>query len=100
MRSQPSDEDVNLSEVTRFNETIDQAIAEIVRRYAERTEHYGDVFLGILALEVRNPLNAIQLSAEELKSGPLRKAHSRSAERILKSVGTIDRMMDELSTCA
>jgi signal transduction histidine kinase len=97
VRSQPSDDDVNLSEVTRFNETIDQAIAEIVRRYAERTEHYGDVFLGILAHEVRNPLNAIQLSAEELKSCPLRKAHYRSSERILKSVGTIDRMMDELS---
>ena len=27
-------------------------MARIVRRYADRTEHYGDVFLGILTHEV------------------------------------------------
>ena len=64
--SNRSDDDVDLSEVTRFNETIDQAIAEIVRRYADRTEHYGDVFLGILTR--RSPQSAQRASSFPLKS--------------------------------
>jgi hypothetical protein len=45
IRSQPADEHIVLSEVIRFNETIDQCVAEVVRRFADKSEHYGDVFL-------------------------------------------------------
>jgi signal transduction histidine kinase len=98
VRSRPSNEDVILSEVTRFNETIDQAIAEVIRRYADRSERYSDVFLGILTHEVRNFLNIIRLSGETLKGGgPLPETQSTSAARILKGVGSIDRLMNDLS---
>ena len=98
VRSRPSNEDVVLSEVTRFNETIDQAIAEVIRRYADRSERYSDVFLGILTHEVRNFLNNIRLSGETLRTGgPLLETQSTSAERILKGVGSIDRLMNDLS---
>ena len=87
VRSRPSNDDVVLSEVTRFNETIDQAIAEIVRRYADRSERYSDVFLGILTHEVRNLLNIIRLSGETLKAaGTLQEAQSASTARILRGV--------------
>ena len=98
VRSRPSNDDVVLSEVTRFNETIDQAIAEIVRRYADRSERYSDVFLGILSHEVRNILNIIRLSCETLKGdGTLQEAQSVSTARILRGVRSIDRLMDDLS---
>lgn len=98
VQTQPSSEDVVLSEVTRFNETIDQAIAEIIRRYADRSERYSDVFLGILTHEVRNFLNIIRLSGETLKAdGPLPEMQSTSAARILKGVGSIDRLMNDLA---
>jgi signal transduction histidine kinase len=98
VRSRPSNEDVVLSEVTRFNETIDQAIAEVIRRYADRSERYGDVFLGILTHEVRNFLNIIRLSGETLKAGgSLPEAQSASTARILRGVGSIDRLMNDLS---
>jgi signal transduction histidine kinase len=98
VRSQPTDDDVVLDEVTRFNETIDQAIAEIIRRYADRSERYSDVFLGILAHEVRNPLNVIKLSGQALEAGPLEEAPSRIVgERILRGVASIDRLMNDLS---
>ena len=98
MRSRPSNDDVVLSEVTRFNETIDQAIAEIIRRYADRSERYSDVFLSILSHEVRNFLNIIRLSGESLKvNGPSQEAQSASAARILRGVGSIDRLMNDLS---
>jgi signal transduction histidine kinase len=87
-----------LSEVTRFNETVDQAIAEIIRRYADRSERYSDVFLGILTHEVRNFLNIIRLSGETLKGGGTpQEAQSVSTARILRGVGSIDRLMNDLS---
>lgn len=98
VRSRPSNDDLVLSEVTRFNETIDQAIAEIVRRYADRSERYGDIFLGILTHEVRNFLNIIRLSGEIMKGGgTLQEAQSVSTARILRGVGSIDRLMNDLN---
>src|SRR5207302_7408906 len=61
-------------------------------------ERYSDVFLGILTHEVRNFLNIIRLSGETLKvGGPLPETQSASAARILKGVGSIDRLMNDLS---
>jgi signal transduction histidine kinase len=97
VQSQPGDDDVVLSEVTRFNEAIDQAIAEVIRRFAEKSERYSDVFLGVLTHEVRNPLSVIKLSGEALKAGQLREPQSRSVERILKGAGSIERLVNDLS---
>src|ERR1700746_3936840 len=62
----PSNEAQDRNEVIRFNETIDQAIAEVTRRFADRATRYSDRFLGILAHDVRNPLHLINLAAEHL----------------------------------
>jgi signal transduction histidine kinase len=97
VRSQPSNEEVNLSEVTRFNETIDQAIAEVVRRYTDKSEIYNDVFLGILAHEVCNPLKVFKLAGQALAARSLQEEQSRIVGRIVRNVGTIDRLMNDLS---
>jgi hypothetical protein len=97
VQSRPVGADVVLSEVTRFNETIDQAIAEIIRRYADRAERYSDVFLGVLTHEVRNPLNIIKLSGQGLQAATLQDAQFRSVERILRAVGTVDGLMNDLA---
>jgi signal transduction histidine kinase len=97
VQSRPASDDVVLSEVTQFNETIDQAIAEIIRRYADRAERYSDVFLGVLTHEVRNPLNIIEISGQGLKATALEKAQSRSVERILRAVGTANGLMNDLA---
>src|SRR5450755_425646 len=97
MRTQPAGDDIVLSEVTRFNETIDQAIAEVVRRFADKSERYSDVFLGVLTHEVRNPLNVIKLSSETLKAGPLQEAQTRCVERVLRAAESIERLVNDLS---
>ena len=82
VRSRPSNDDVVLSEVTRFNETVDQAIAEIIRRYADRSERYSDS--SILS---RSPnLNNIRLSGDFEGGGTLQEAQSVSTARILRGV--------------
>jgi signal transduction histidine kinase len=53
-------------EMIRFNEAIDQVLAESVRRYAQRTTRIRDLFAGVLAHDLRSPLGAILNSAEML----------------------------------
>lgn len=62
----------DLTDLTRFNEAIDQAIAESVGRYTQQTKVATDLFIGILGHDIRNPLGTIVLSAEYLvRSGQL-----------------------------
>jgi signal transduction histidine kinase len=56
-------------EIARFTEAIDQAMAETVPIYAQSEAQYRDRFLAILGHDLRNPLNAILLSATALAGG-------------------------------
>jgi signal transduction histidine kinase len=97
VRSAPKGEDIQLLEVTRFNETIDQAIAEVVRRFASKNELLNDRFVGALSHEMRNPLNAIALVTEILNKSPLEEPQRNNVARIHKYVGSISRMIDDLA---
>lgn len=55
-----------LIDMTRFNEAIDQAVAESVDFYAVETERWRNVFLGVLGHDLRGPLNAILLTTRLL----------------------------------
>jgi signal transduction histidine kinase len=97
MRSAPKNEDIQLSEVTRFNETVDQAIAEVVRRFASNEEVLNDRFVGALSHEIRNPLNTIALVAEILDKSPLEPPQRNDVARIHRNVESIRRMVDDLA---
>jgi signal transduction histidine kinase len=56
----------DLTDLTRFNEAIDQAIAESVGRYTRQTSTAAELFIGILGHDIRNPLGTIIMSAEIL----------------------------------
>lgn len=89
----------NLQEVTRFNEAIDQLLAESVAQYGHDVERSKDLFLGVLGHDLRNPLGAIMMSASVMltQEGP-DWPHTRTASRILSSgqrmVGMIDALVD------
>ena len=59
-----------LQDMIRFNEAIDEALAESTAAYAEQVDHSRDLFLAILGHDLRAPLQAISMSTELL----LRKA--------------------------
>jgi signal transduction histidine kinase len=62
----------DLTDLTRFNEAIDQAIAESVGRYTRQTKSSTDLFIGVLGHDIRNPLATISMSADYLvRSGQL-----------------------------
>ena len=82
-KTKPSGEEQDLDEVIRFNETIDQAVAAITRRFADQSTRYSDRFVGILAHDVRTPLNLINLAAHHLLlDGSLKNAQVADVSRI------------------
>jgi len=58
--------DFEVEDMTRFNEAIDQALAESVASYSRTVTSTRNIFLGILGHDLRTPLGAIQLGAEVL----------------------------------
>jgi len=79
--------DHQIADIVRFNEAVDQAIAESVVNYTEAIDAARNVFLGILGHDLRTPLGAILLSADVLLgAGDLPPKHTKNVTRIYTSV--------------
>jgi signal transduction histidine kinase len=87
----------NLEEITRFNEAIDQLLAESMAKYAQDVDRVKDLFLGVLGHDLRNPLGAIMMSATLLmtKEGT-EWQHAKTAARILASGTRMEGLISDL----
>src|SRR5688572_29317583 len=66
----------NIEDLTRFNEAIDQALAESVSRYTQDLDRSKEMFLAILGHDLRSPLGAVMMSAEfMLETAELEEPH-------------------------
>src|SRR4051812_38061573 len=84
-------------DLTRFNEAIDQALAESLTRYARDLEHSKEMFLAILGHDLRTPLGAVMMSATVLLlSKDLGQPEQAAASRILNSGTRIKGMVNDL----
>jgi signal transduction histidine kinase len=69
--SDPDSELSAVDDLTRFHESIDQSLTKAVRSFTERVDRSRQLFLAILGHDLRNPLNAVAMSAEALRrAGP------------------------------
>ena len=57
----------HLHDMIRFNEAIDEALAESTAAYAEQVNRSRDIFLAILGHDLRAPLQAVSFSTEMLQ---------------------------------
>ena len=57
----------DIRDLTRFNEAIDQAIAESVAEYTKLLNESKNLFLGIIGHDLRNPIGAASMAGEALK---------------------------------
>jgi signal transduction histidine kinase len=90
-----------LSEETRaairFDEAIDESIAEIVPAYLQRESQFRDRFFGMLGHDLRTPINAIYLSATALiGGGGLKENEVKMALRILDSCRHLDHLVRDI----
>jgi signal transduction histidine kinase len=85
-------------EMTRFNEAIDQALAESIASYSDEVARSRDMFLAILGHDLRSPLSAIANSGLYLGTpGVLpRGAPLDAARRITSSAAKMGSMIEDL----
>ncbi|MCX6066274.1 MAG: sensor histidine kinase, partial [Chloroflexi bacterium] len=63
-KSSPQPDIDDIDDITRFNESIDQSLAEAVGSYTERVDRSRQLVLAILGHGLRNPLTAIRMCAQ------------------------------------
>lgn len=86
-----------IGDLTRFNEAIDQSLAESVSRYTQDLEHSKEMFLAILGHDLRTPLGAVMMSAEfMLDTKELREPHLTLTSRILSSSRRMEHLIGDL----
>jgi signal transduction histidine kinase len=93
--SASNDEQVqDLEDVTRFNEAVDQAIAESLKVFVAEVNRSRDLFLGILGHDLRGPLSTISTCvAVQVRARP---HDSRQAAIILRSVAQMKALLDDM----
>jgi signal transduction histidine kinase len=83
-------------EVLRFNEAIDQALAESASTFSNQVEHLRQLMLGMVAHDLRGPLNVVNMAAQVLiHSGPLR-AQDPSMVRLLRASNRMRALVNDL----
>lgn len=84
-------------DLVRFNQALDQALKESISRYSAGLERARDLFVGILAHDLRTPLGAIAMSAQALLHNEgLPDRCLQAAARIGHSGSRMQRMIDDL----
>lgn len=85
-------------EMTRFNESIDQALAESVAHYSDEVARSRDTFLAILGHDLRTPLSVVANSSLYLASPGLlpNGAPLEAARSINRSAATMGAMIRDL----
>lgn len=86
-----------VEELTRFNEAMDQALAETLQQFAAAAEASRNLFLGVLSHELRTPLGTMVGSAGMLLH--LANQHPQlrdAANRILRGGQRIRSILDDL----
>ena len=85
-------------QMTRFNEAIDQALAESISNYSDEVARSRDTFLAILGHDLRSPLAAIANSSLYLRSPGLLPpgAALDAAKRIDRSSAKMSAMIRDL----
>ncbi|HEX2165980.1 MAG TPA: RsbRD N-terminal domain-containing protein, partial [Longimicrobiales bacterium] len=90
-------EPADVVDLTRFNEAIDQALAESVAQYNEDLQQSKEIFLAILRHDLRTPLGAIYTSATfMLDLQELQEPHLTLTQRIARSAARTTQMVGDL----
>lgn len=83
-------------DVDRFNEAIDQAIAESVGAFSGQVEQWRNVFLGILGHELRGPLSAILMASDMLGSMEVDAPIKKNVARIIDGGERMRALLNDL----
>ena len=87
----------DLQDLMRFNEAIDQSIAESISRFTEDVDYSREMFLAILGHDLRSPLNVVIMASQfMLDTGELVEPSKTLTERIARSSKRMNTMVGDL----
>lgn len=89
-------EATSFDDMMRFNQAVDQAIAESVAHYAAEAETWRNIFLGVLGHDLRGPLTAILLTSAHMARMASDAPMSRLTRRLVMSGERMATLLDDL----
>jgi signal transduction histidine kinase len=86
-----------LDELTRFGESMDQALSESTSFYSKKVDESRNLLLGVLGHDLRTPLGVVHMSAHYLlRADTLTGAQTKSVARILTAAERMKRMVRDI----
>jgi signal transduction histidine kinase len=96
-----ADSDNPLRQVMRFNEAIDQSLAEAAVAYSKKVDETRNIFLAILGHDLRSPLAATATAGLYLsRPGGFEERVQQVGSRIKRSAATMTGMINDLLALA
>lgn len=89
-------EDTRMEDIIRFNEAVDQALAESIGFFSTQVERTRNLLLGMLGHDMRSPLQTIQMTASFLAALNAGAKVSEAASRLILSGARINALLDDL----
>jgi signal transduction histidine kinase len=87
----------DLEDLMRFNEAIDQSLAESISRYTGGIDQSREMFVAVLGHELRSPLSVVLTGSQfMLDRGALSEPDLTVATRIARTAGRMNQMVGEL----
>ena len=85
-----------LQDVIRFNEAIDQALAESIGHFSAQVDQARNLLLGMLSHDMRSPLQTVQMTAHRLGQLNAGSDVSAAAARLISSGAQLQALLDDL----
>jgi signal transduction histidine kinase len=90
-------DNVDLVDLTRFNEAVDQALAESVVKFMKKVDYSKDLLLGVLGHDIRTPIGAMMMSGMLLpRVGSLNEKQTALASQIGESAIRVNKIVGDL----
>lgn len=86
----------HLEDIFRFNEAIDQAVAESVGVFTAQVDQARNLLLGMLGHDMRSPLQTIRMSASYLVALNAGERVSGAASRLIRSGARMQALLDDM----
>lgn len=88
---------VHVADLLRFNEAVDEALAESIETFSQSVERSADIVFGVLMHEIKNPLSVLHTSAAVLaRQRPDDEFVVHVADRVQRNAAAINRMVTAL----
>ena len=85
-----------MDDIIRFNEAIDQALAESVHHFSAEVDQARNLLLGMLGHDMRSPLQTIQMTAVYLAALNAGEKVSEAASRLINSGARMHGLLDDI----